>query len=831
MNRKLLRAVTAALLTVPGATMALGLGPIEVKSALDQPLLAEIPILAARPGEVDQLRANIASPDLFDRLGLEHPPVLSGILLRVAEAGGANPHILITSQYAMREPLLNLVVDVRWPGGRLLRDFAVFLDPPNMPRRTTTARPAATRAPSAPTGLSGDSYRVARGETLWSIASQTRPDTSVNVQQMVMALFRENPDAFYAPNINSLNAGASLRLPTREEILTMSASDAIAEVRQQLGLTAARSEIAESSPSAEAEQSDPSATDPATVADEPSRPALRLVEAERTAQSVGQEEVERPEISLPGNGEPTEEPLIRLEEDGLGLRLVGMDELNDRLPTLIGVEDVVLAARQVRDSLEESVSQSGEAVPSAEVPVPAAAETPEDIDPAKLSQDELGGEEIPLTDMGSEQAEPTVAASDGQAPTPAAEAETVLAPETTLPAEVPTEVASDPAAPSEALEDPTETSAVAELPASAPVETQVEGGLLERATRWLESARVRLLEDPRQIAIIGGGALLLVLLALVLLRRRGGREAEPRIAPTIAPSRATSPPMAPPSRSEEVSEARKALDEAHPEPSTAVASAASAAVSSRARVDNIKHADFLIAMGQYDDAADLVRGALQEQPERSELRVKLLECLRATGDREAFLKTAEAARVELREAGLWAEVQGLAAGFADRTALFAAHERGERSPGPHPEASAENLYQEASRQPQTTEEAATLTADNNEDLDSTIEAQLKKLDQEGLGETQEVEALSFDDFHWQEHSAGDKDRSDPLPGVEPTLMDQAAEGLDEDEQSFVETKLDLARAYLEMGDDSGARTLFEEVMEEGNEGQRESAKQALGRLG
>jgi len=808
MNRKLLRAVTVALLTVPGSAAALGLGPIQVKSALDQPLLAEIPILAARPAELDQLRADIASSDLFERLGLEHPPALSGLNLRIEGADGGNPHIVVTSRSAMREPLLNLVVDVRWPGGRLVRDFAVLLDPPNLVRRAqpSRARVAAVApprpSPTASPAFSGDSYRVASGDTLWAIASRTRPDASVSVQQMLMALYRANPGAFYAPNINSLNAGATLRMPPREELLALSREQAAAEVQQQPHTPTAATATA-APPAAASEPAELAAAGAAP-------PTLRLVEAEGPAQPSGDATAAVPEISLPGTGEGAGEPLIRLENGGVGLRLVGLDQLEQRLPTLVGIEDPVLATRQVRESLESAVATAdaaapqadaaaataGEEVPGSAAPEPAQAAAPATSSP-EVEAGEPSGAEVALAAASA--AEDAAAAAEEQPP-----------------AALPSEAATSAAA---------EQSPTREAAATEPSAPAAELGILERATGWLQAARAKLLADPRQLAIVGGGALLLLLLALALARRGGKREPLSRAMPAAMPARAAAP-MAPPERSAEPSP--PAATELLP----AAAAAPVAAVATRERVDNLRHADFLIAMGQYEDAAELVRGALQEEPERQVLRVKLLECLRAAGDQEAFLREAEVAREPLQAAGCWPQVQELAVGFVEYSPMFS-HASAQR----HTTRPTDALPEDAvvAREPaETNEEAALELTPADEDLDRSIEAELRKLDAEGLGDARDVDVLSFDDFRWEEPSGGAgasaADLSSRRARAAEDALDRADDGLEE-EQSFVDTKLDLARAYLEMGDGAGARTLFEEVLEEGNEGQRETAKLALVRLG
>ena len=84
-----------------------------------------------------------------------------------------------------------------------------------------------------PTLSSGDtSYTTSRGDTLWSIARQSRPDRSVSIQQMMLSLLNTNPNAFYEPNINSLKSGHILRIPDEGEVKRLTRTEAIALVKE-----------------------------------------------------------------------------------------------------------------------------------------------------------------------------------------------------------------------------------------------------------------------------------------------------------------------------------------------------------------------------------------------------------------------------------------------------------------------------------------------------------------------------------------------------------------------------------------------------------------------
>src|SRR5207342_3679615 len=137
MNR-LRVALALALIAVAGPAAALGLGQIQVKSKVDQPLLAEIPIISSDPSELEQLQARLASPDTFRRIGLDPPTGAAADLdFSVALDERGRPVIRVTSSAPVDQPLVTFLVEVDWGSGRLVREYSALLDTPR-----TVAAPA-----------------------------------------------------------------------------------------------------------------------------------------------------------------------------------------------------------------------------------------------------------------------------------------------------------------------------------------------------------------------------------------------------------------------------------------------------------------------------------------------------------------------------------------------------------------------------------------------------------------------------------------------------------------------------------------------------------------
>jgi pilus assembly protein FimV len=124
-------ALALMLVLASNTAAALGLGEIVVRSRLDQPLLAEIPIISSDPSELEQLQARLASPETFTRIGLEPPQgVVSDLRFMVALDNAGNPVVRVTSSQPVDQPLLTFLVEVDWGQGRLVREYSALLDAP-----------------------------------------------------------------------------------------------------------------------------------------------------------------------------------------------------------------------------------------------------------------------------------------------------------------------------------------------------------------------------------------------------------------------------------------------------------------------------------------------------------------------------------------------------------------------------------------------------------------------------------------------------------------------------------------------------------------------------
>ncbi|MDA1299282.1 MAG: hypothetical protein O2868_04290 [Proteobacteria bacterium] len=241
------------------AAYGLGTGSLNLDSALNQNFKAEIELINSERLAPEEILPSLASQQDFDRFGVERSYILTDLRFKVSAHPNGDLYIAVTSTRPVYEPFLNFIMELRWPNGRIVKEFTVLLDPPvfgeqgvapitpveTTPSRVNTATPRQS-SQGRPTQSAGRSSPMSEGErvedeygvtgpgdTLWNIALKVRPSDSVSVQQTMLALQRLNPEAFINNNINLLKAGHVLRVPSREQIDAESVSSAVDEVRTQ----------------------------------------------------------------------------------------------------------------------------------------------------------------------------------------------------------------------------------------------------------------------------------------------------------------------------------------------------------------------------------------------------------------------------------------------------------------------------------------------------------------------------------------------------------------------------------------------------------------------
>jgi pilus assembly protein FimV len=267
-------AVTAALCAAPSA-WALSLGRLTVQSALGESLKAEIDVTSLTPDEAANLRVRIAPPDAYRIAGVDYNPVLPATTVVVQRRADGSAFLRIVSDRAVQEPFVDVILELSWSSGRLLREYTLLFDPPAVARApaavpapatpvavAVAAPPVATApvpaappavaaepapvpvAPPAPARVAAEpkaaapvrgaskasdgeqlEYRVKPGDTLGGIAGRN-VGSGVSLEQMLVGLFRGNAHAFSGSNMNRLKAGVVLSVPSSEQAAAIDASEA-----------------------------------------------------------------------------------------------------------------------------------------------------------------------------------------------------------------------------------------------------------------------------------------------------------------------------------------------------------------------------------------------------------------------------------------------------------------------------------------------------------------------------------------------------------------------------------------------------------------------------
>lgn len=271
------------LLFAQPAAYAAGFGQLRVQSSLGQPLQAEIDISGVTPEDTDNLAVKLAPPDAYARAGLTYLPAVSGVRLELERRPNGSYVAKVRSNQPVSEPFVDILIDMTWSSGKVTRAYTFLLDPvgssqasqsvsptpivqaatPEPAAATAQPAPAVAAAPAQPVppprpapqarapqpaapGAAGDSYTVQRGDSLYGIAGDvSQGQDEISLEQMLVALYRANPNAFIGGNMNRLRAGAVLKVPSAQQAQEVTPRAARREVvAHTQGFDAYRSRLA-----------------------------------------------------------------------------------------------------------------------------------------------------------------------------------------------------------------------------------------------------------------------------------------------------------------------------------------------------------------------------------------------------------------------------------------------------------------------------------------------------------------------------------------------------------------------------------------------------------
>ncbi|TSA15244.1 MAG: LysM peptidoglycan-binding domain-containing protein [Betaproteobacteria bacterium] len=860
-------ALALAFLLLPSLAAAAGLGKLTVLSGLGQPLKAEIELLALQKGEADNLSVRLPSADAFRKANIEYSGALLSVKFSIQQHGENRYVVVLSSTQPMNEPFLDLLVELDWTTGRLVREYTFLLDPPEykgppsapamtapvtgsaaiksveLPKQPPSVAPATgagrTPAAAAPAAAAPSpapkaapkavaSYTVKRGDTLTKIATANK-SAGISLQQMLIALYRSNADAFDDNNINRMRAGKILNIPDSDAAASIDQDEAVRtvlaqgtefnEYRRKLGAA-----VAGAPERADKRRQSASGKITARVEDKPAA-------AKDTPDQLRLSKTQEP-------GKPGAKGGATVAQEDLLAKEKALREANERIAMLEkNVQDMRKLLELKSQTGAQMQGQAAKAVETAKAPAPVKA--PE---PAK------GAEAVKAPDAA-------------KTPAPAS----VEAPPKVTPPAVAPKPAPKPAPKVVAPPPPPETSLIDEILGN-------------------------------ELALYGGGGFLLLLFAgygyYAWRRKKSLQSMESSVMAT--------PDLASDSVFGAAGGAK--VDTGPSEIQGEFGQGGAVAAMDTEEVDPIAEADVYMAYGRDTQAEEILKEALAKNPSRLPIRAKLLEIYANRKDTKAF--EAQAAEIHAATNGdgmEWNKAVSLGAQLDPGNPLYSGKSGdgtdlavtdtqvvsgAEATPdivldmGGETQASPELDFDLGLSEPEpgAAAPATDVTGDLGFDLDlGEAEKAPEGQTNAAAGDTpaaaaSEVEApaeaAASIDFDFELPASGaaaepaaaalqapvaaadgasiDFDFNLDLPAeteqAPAAPLDLSAISLDlgapgeaapapDAHWQEVATKLDLAKAYQEMGDKDGSRELLNEVLKEGDAAQQQQAQTMLAALG
>ncbi|HTN94115.1 MAG TPA: FimV/HubP family polar landmark protein [Gallionella sp.] len=853
---KLLGVVVALLLTT--TVYAVGMGGINVTSALGQPLKAEIDLVSISKAEKDSLVARLASPDSYKSAGLDYP-YGNNFKFEIKNREDGQSYISASSVQPVNDPFVSLLVELTWSAGKLSREYTFLLDPPGyvaeqpakaqvqaVAPQVQQAAPPATAQPVAPAAPEGSAVtsaiqpapvvavtpaeqtsaktaarpeeqtapmesavkpeeqavpveveteqqpapapvaaepkewiEVQRGDTMYKIAARYKL-ADMNLDRMLVALYRVNANKFDGRNMNRIRAGKILQLPSEQEVASVSLPDAIREIHAQASdWNAYRQKLASAAPISNQPQDaqqvatgkiSSSIADMAPVAKESAKEVLKLSKGEAPGDQVG-----------PGGKPMSEQEKINAAQEEAIAKNLALKEQQERAAML---------EKNMKD-MQRLAQLKAEAAAMAQAPQPPQA-------PAATA------------------AKPPVSVATTVKPAPAAKP----------------------------------------IPKPAPNQPKPEPTLVDQ-----------ILEEPLYLG--GGAAVLLLLGGAGYMRHRRKKnfwiEDSGQSAEDIG----------------EITGSMAAPVMPSPDTGDFTGTASAQRLPESDNVDPISEADLFLNFGRDVQAEEILKEALQSTPNNHQIHLKLLGIYAARKDANAFSTIARQLQGS-GDDGAWQQAVAMGrkldpdnpmyggsfrtmedTGSATvQTPAFKAATESENVPKAQPSALDFDFDVSASSAPEApspeqdfldaAQRTSIMSADGSlvpqgaeMDFDITSSSPSMQSTEEETGRPADDGGLPFT-LDFPEERPAEKPAAAAIPdiglaGINLNFDDMAApsesapeasaSGSTDDHWQEVATKLDLAKAYHEMGDASGAREILEEVLREGDTEQRETAQNLIVLLG
>ena len=688
-----------AMLISPTYVFAFGLGEIEINSALNQPMDAEIELVGFKAAQIDEVQVELANQEMFERVGVPRPYILTRLKFTPTISGG-KPVIRVTSQDAIREPFLTFLIDVRWAKGKLLREYTVLLDPPvfgdkaratiEAPTVATQPAPAvkkpapkssniaSTPAPRVPTPSvrpkqaavpstaskpvplkktkpQPGTRSVKRGDTLWSIAEPYARENGVSVNQMMLAIQSANPNSFGGNNINNLKSGVVLRIPT-DNLYNYSAKEALAEVQRQWqvwkGVQPSQAAVNVDAGEIEATTSAAPSTADTSQAETEASSKLSILGEDAVVDGKSGDDA-----TATLNELRKQVSLLRESSESKGQENT---ELKDRIQSLESMikkqEDIISLQNEQLAQLQNSLTTSGAESDESTLQASAVDEIMEEASQTLAeAQGVVAGADEEAMEKAQQVIKPAIVEPlpDFSGP---------------IPEEFLTQVEED-AVPEESL--------VAEAEVTTETEqAAIEAPVSEAAEQSFVDKIITALRDQSKTLLYAGGGILVLLLGWLGIKRRQANQQANEVAASGLPAFADEPSIdenlddtvvATPDSVDEALDELETLDEADELSQQDEAAQASDGGSD----DVLAEADVYISYGLYQQAEELLKEGLAKDPANTNYQFKLAEIYHGDKKRDEFVQHVESIAPNFdKQSTEWNKLVAMGAAIAPAHALF-----------------------------------------------------------------------------------------------------------------------------------------------------------------
>lgn len=593
---KLVAAIATALSFSTTGAYALNMGEISWKSAYGQPLNATIELSGTAGLTAKDIQASLASNAEFTNAGITHSNELAKLSFTTVMGKGGKAYIKITSHQPIKEPYLDILVNVSFQGTKLSKDYTILLDLPATNNKISVTNQPISQATHTPDKSntvanedrqeSSDSYQIKKGETLWIIAEKLHG--SSNTAKTAAAIYKKNPNAFINGSINHLIAGYNLKVPSAKEIRAIS----ITEANNLFSPTKSTTQ---------------------NTKDTVNKPAV--TDKKQAAQLENKLKTSEQKLNS-----------ARLENDELSTKIEQLQNEIDKLKKVSDIKDEQIKSIKSQQTTTDQQANTASTSPVAETTTDEASpKTETSLADTTVKPDTTSTEATATVDTAPTDTVPnTVTDTTAKAettPTNSAPNATTAATDTTSQPET-TPVNTAPNATTTSANTTSQSEATSQPKAaptakSAPKTDKEDNSLL-------------LGLDSSTLMQVGGGILLVICIAFLILRRK--KASEP--ATEVDLSHVTL----------DDSEDHKALEHI-PDHFTTLTATDDKDSNPITNLENetslLDKVEIYVAYDRYDEAISLLSEALKTDPNNDEYRLKLLTIYAEQGDSKNFDKAAQ----------------------------------------------------------------------------------------------------------------------------------------------------------------------------------------------